>query len=327
VIGRSRGLPVLLVLAAAAAAHTVARAQDDDEEPERSDVEVIERVVADVGDEAIFLSELRRRAVPFLGQIAQAPTMVEREAALEALYTQLLDHLVDEILIEHAATEMQVTVSRADVDRAIENVRRQSELDEDEFWNAVRRQGFTESQYREDVRRQLLKLKVLNQRARGRVNVDENAVRARYDQMVRRTNRASCFIVSDRFFPVLADAGATGVADVRRQAEAVRAEITPATFHDADNAVRLGRVCEGQMRDDLEDAIAGLTEGAISDPVQVPEGIHLFYLESRVGAAEVPSFESVRQQMAREMMEEAMGRMERQFLDELRRDEVIVRRL
>ncbi|MBW2464699.1 MAG: SurA N-terminal domain-containing protein, partial [Deltaproteobacteria bacterium] len=100
--------------------------------------DVIERVVATVNDDAIFLSELRRRAVPFLEQAMGAPTEVERMAALEALYAQLLDALVDEQLIQDAARDMQVRVTNTDVSSAIDNVRDQSQLSDDEFWSAVR---------------------------------------------------------------------------------------------------------------------------------------------------------------------------------------------
>ncbi|MFW2389251.1 MAG: hypothetical protein ACN4G0_12995, partial [Polyangiales bacterium] len=44
--------------------------------------DVIERVVATVNNEAIFLSDLRKRAVPFLPQVAEAATEPERMSRL-----------------------------------------------------------------------------------------------------------------------------------------------------------------------------------------------------------------------------------------------------
>ena len=85
--------------------------------------------------------------------------------------------MIDEELIQQSARDLQLRVTNADVDRAIDNVRTQSGLSEDEFWDAVRAQGFAEAQYRGDVRRQLLRLKVLNNRARSRINVTEEDVK------------------------------------------------------------------------------------------------------------------------------------------------------
>ena len=45
--------------------------------------DVVERVVATVNNEAIFLSDLRKRAVPFLPQVAEASTETERMARLK----------------------------------------------------------------------------------------------------------------------------------------------------------------------------------------------------------------------------------------------------
>ncbi|MBW1905285.1 MAG: hypothetical protein JRJ24_08265, partial [Deltaproteobacteria bacterium] len=65
--------------------------------------DVVERVVATVNNEAIFLSDLRKRAVPFLPQIAEASTETERMSLLKELYEDLLTFLVDEQLIRQLA--------------------------------------------------------------------------------------------------------------------------------------------------------------------------------------------------------------------------------
>ena len=62
--------------------------------------EVIERVVAVVNDEALFLSELRRRSAPYLGRVMSAPSEAERIAGLNQLYQELLQRMIDEVLIE-----------------------------------------------------------------------------------------------------------------------------------------------------------------------------------------------------------------------------------
>jgi peptidyl-prolyl cis-trans isomerase SurA len=287
--------------------------------------EVIERVAATVNDEAIFLSDLRRRAIPFLPQAMQAPTEMERMAALEQLYSQLLDALVDEELIQQSARDMQVRVTNSDVDRAIDNVRSQSQLSEDEFWQAVRAQGFTESQYRGDVRRQLLRLKVLNTRARGRVNITETDVEGRYRQMVREQDAGACFEVQMIVVPFPENASATQIADARSSAEELYEEVTPQTF--ADNGGRdLGRVCEGDLQPALMEALSGKDPGDITEPERIGNGFVMLHVVSRA-AGNVPPYAQIRQQLFQQMMQEAMQRQERIFLDELKREAVIDRRL
>ncbi len=294
--------------------------------------EVIERVVAVVNDDAIFLSELRRRAGPFLPRAMAEPTQAARMAAIEQLYQQLLDRMIQEELFIQAAETMQVSVTSAEVDRAINNVQRQSGLAEAEFWQAVRSQGFTREQYRADVRRQLLRLKVLNTRARGRVNITEEQVRERYQMLIARERRSLQYSVDQVFIAVPAGASATEVAAARARAQEVRAGIQSADdFAQAMATVgggSLGTLEQGDLPEALENVVLNLSPGQISQPVQGPSGFHIFrLLDRQQGASDAPAYEQVRMQIYQGMMEEAMQHQEEIFLAELRRQAVIDVRL
>jgi len=293
--------------------------------------DVIERVVGIVNDDAIFMSELRRRSVPFLDQVLAAGSEVEREARFEQLLVQLLDQLIDEALYQQLAESMHVSVSSEDVNTAIATIRRQNGVSEDDFWQAVRAQGYTETQYRSDVRSQLLRVKVLNQRARGRVSITEDDVRQRYDQAYQQRNRELRFHASHVFFPLASDASATEVTAVRRQADQARQSLSVETFEPtiaSHGGGDLGWLSQGDLPDTLEEVLLALRPGEISQPVRGPNGFHILLLHEREqGSSELPSYEQARERLYREMQEAAMGRQERLVLDELRRQAVIVRRL
>lgn len=289
--------------------------------------QVIERVVAVVNEEAIFLSELRRRAAPFLDRIMQAPSQAQQMAAIEQLYGELLERMVQEELFIQAAARMSVSVSRAEVDRAIGNVQRQSGLAGPEFWQAVAGQGFTEVQYRSDVRRQLLRLKVLNQRARGRVNITEVQVRERYDMQVARARRQAQFNAAQIFVEVNGDS-ATEIARARREAQRIRDGIRDGDDFWAQGGMDLGTLSQGDLPPELEDSLMQLEAGQVSQPVRGPAGFHIFLLASRQQVAEnLPEYDDVRMQVYQSMMEEAMSQQEASFQEELRRQAIIDLRL
>lgn len=311
-----RATAVLLALAALVVA------------PARADV--IEQVVATVNDEAIFLSDLRRQAVPFLPRVMSAPTQEERMTGLRALYQEILTKLIDQELIEQAAREMQVRVTSRDVDRAVLNVIRQNGLSEEEFWEAVRGQGFTQAQYRADVQKQLLRLKVLNQRVRGRVNITEADVRRRYEQRLRQANRSVRFRTSHLYLSLPEGASATDVRSVREEAEEIRGELTAENFADMIREYgggELGWLSQGDLPEDLEQELLTLEDQGISDPVQGERGFHIFFLHERErGGSDLPEFDAVKEQLYQQMMERAMVRQEETFLRELRRDAIITRK-
>ena len=292
--------------------------------------DVIERVVATVDDKAIFLSDLRKRAVPFLPQIADAKTDIERAARLKELYDQLLDFLIEEALLKQLASEAGIVVTNADVEAAMENIRAQNNMTEEQFFEAVKAQGMSEARYRADLKKQLTRFKVINERVRSRVNITEDEVQRRYEQRARGEGSELRFKVSHLVVPLDADALATETAAVREEANIVRAALTPVNFAKRAEELgggELGWVAEGDLPENLGRTLLPLGPGDISDPVQGSGGFHIFYVQDREVGSDFPSFDEMREELFREMLDAAMRRQERIFIEELRRDAVINRLL
>jgi peptidyl-prolyl cis-trans isomerase SurA len=316
---------LLSVLIAFSCSPAIAQEAPATEPPQSTpNADIIERVVAVVNDDAIFLSELRRRSLPFLRQVLEQTPPAERDSTLRSLYRQVLDALIDESLIEQVAREDQLRVTQADVERAIGNVRRARGLSEEQFWAAVRQQGYTEAQYRDERRRELLIFKVLNQRRRGNVNITEEQVRGRYEQEARRAQRATCYALSVRVFRAPEGAGEAEQARACEEAATIRSTVTAETFGGTD----IGTVCEGAMVPQIEQAVAALETGEISTPIRTDAGCMLALVRDTTrGGTQIPPYEDVRERLYRQMMSEAMQRQQQQLAEELRRNAVIERRL
>lgn len=292
--------------------------------------DVVERVVATVNNEAIFLSDLRKRAVPFLPQVAEAETETERMSRLKDLYEELLILLIDEQLIRQLATSSGIRVTDADVDNAIENIRLQNNMTEEQFKEAIDSQGFSYAQYRKDLKRQLIRLKVMNERVRSRVNVTEEEVRARYEQRARGEGNEVRFHVSHLVVPVGEGASAIQVASKRQEAESLRTSLTPENFNARAAQLGggdLGWITQGDLPQELERALQPLNPGEISRPVRGGTGFHIFFLQDRQVGSDFPSYEEMKQELYREMLDSAMLRQEKIFLEEMRRKAVINRML
>lgn len=298
--------------------------------PSPARAEIVERVVAIVNEQAIFQSDIEQQVRRFASQLDRAPSADVREQALARLRREVLDHLVEEILVQQAASRMEVSVSSADVERAINNVIRQSGLSSARFWQVVRQQGYTVREYRNDVRRQLLRLKVLNVRVRGRVNITPEDVRDFYNRSVREARAADTFHAAHVLLRLPAGAGAAEVARVRARARALAAEIRGGRpFADVaressqDAATRerggdLGELRRGQLPRAIDDAMLSLDVGEVSAPVRSEHGFHVLTVTQRE-QTDVQPFADVRQQIYRQMLEREMVRQERLWLGELRR--------
>jgi len=316
-----------LTLSALATTSIVGRAQEA--APKKESGEVIERIVAVVNGDPLLLSELRTRATPYLARVMQAPEM-QRMQLMQQLYGDLLTQLIDERLLEQEARKLSIAITTTDVERAIQNVQRQSGLKDPEFWEAVRGQGFTPENYKSDVRRQLIRLKVINQKVRTRVNITEDDVRRRYDEQLRKARKSASFAVSHVFLSVDSDS-VTKLAQVRSQADALKAKLTPDNF---DAAIRehgggdLGWVSQSDLPEVLAGTLIALEPGQISEPVRGPAGIHIFHLrDRREGETAIGSYETVKQNLFSELLDQAMARQEIAYLEELRKQSLVSRRL
>lgn len=295
--------------------------------------DIIERVVAVVNDDAIFLSELREKATPYMSRAMGAPTEAQRLQAIRSIYTQVLDHLIDQHLVEQAAEEEEIAVTDADVDSAIDNVRDQSGLDPAAFWEAVAEQGFgTEAEYRADIRSQLIHFRLLNARMGNRVNITEEDVLQRYEETVAQARRQARFDAAQILFPITPGAGAPEINRARHAAESLRASIHDQ--HDFEDAMpdhggrELHNLTQGSLDAELEDTLLHLEDGEVSSVVRGTRGFFVFLLRARHYASEsVPTYDGQRMAIYNQMRQQAMQHQETALMEELRRGAAIERRL
>jgi peptidyl-prolyl cis-trans isomerase SurA len=292
---------------------------------------VVERVVAVVGDRAILLSDLRDRAKPFLIRIHQeVPAGAQRSAAVSQTYKTLLERMVDEELEQRAANRSNIAVSAREVDEAVSRIAAQNGLTIDQLIVEATRSGLTETQYRSEVRRQVLEAKLLNLRLQGRIRVTEEDLRSAYRKIVLEERRKQPYRAA--WIRIDAPQAAPREELTRRHAlaeslgERAREGADFAALarqHSDDAATReaggmLGRLRPGQLHPTLDRLVLGLELGEVSTPVRVGEAVFVIKLLER-DESELPSFEESRPELGERVYLEKMAKARRHWLDSLRR--------
>jgi parvulin-like peptidyl-prolyl isomerase len=134
----------------------------------------VDRVVAVVNQDVILASEVARRVAPLSpGPGKPPPAGAER---------QVLEQMIDELLLTQEATRARIEVPDADVEGAIQEIKKQNQLDDAGLLKALAAQGYTMELYREDLRQQILRLRAVNQLIRPRVVVRDDEVLAAYNE-------------------------------------------------------------------------------------------------------------------------------------------------
>ena len=123
----------------------------------------VERVVATVDGQPIWLSDIRGATVILRKQLKDVPA-AKREAARRDIFEQLVDRASERKLIEREARSLQVSVSTGEVDRALALVAKQNAQSVEQLLVFVQKEGMSEAAYRRELRYQLLEAKLLQLR-------------------------------------------------------------------------------------------------------------------------------------------------------------------
>jgi peptidyl-prolyl cis-trans isomerase SurA len=292
---------------------------------------VVERVVAVVGEQAIWLSEVQDRARPFLMRLEQqAPDSAHRAAAMSQLYGQLVDRLVEEELEQKAANRANLTVTPREIDDALTRVASQNNVTVAQIIEEALKSGLTEAAYRSELRRQLLEAKLMNVRIQGRLRVSEEDTRAAYQKLVHDERKQLGYEAAWIRVAAPPTLSAAEMKGRRTDADRVSAEARAgldfaglARRYSSDAATRdrggsLGAVRPGQLPAAVDAVALTLDVGEVSDPIRQGDDFVILKIVAR-DRSQLPTYEDARQELGQRVYMDKMGKARRHWIEGLRR--------
>jgi peptidyl-prolyl cis-trans isomerase SurA len=319
--------PLLALLAATALFGSVAVTQ-----PARATV--VERVVAVVGERAILLSDLRRRAQPYLLQMQQTvPAGAQRNAAISQLYKALVERMVDEELEQRAAAQAKVVVTEREVEAALGRVAAQNNISVEKLLTEAKRTGMEPGQYRDELRRQLLQAKLINVRLQGRIRVTEDDLKSAYRKLVLEERERLPFRAAWVYLP--------GSGDPKQQRELAERVATAARTtefselarrYSEDQATRnqggvLAATRLEQVPPAMRRALLALDVGESSGVLSLGGGGYAVLKLLSREESQLPDYETARAELGERVYVEKMNQARRTWLDNLRRQHHVEVRL
>lgn len=225
---------------------------------------------------------------------------------VKAMRREVLDLLIDQELAWQAAQKAKVLATDAEVNEAVRAARAQFKSPE-AFVSRLTIEGYTESSYRQHLRKLASAKKYLDGVAAGASAVTDEAVHAFY------TANPDKFVLPEQvharhiLVQVAAEAGEEAKRTARTRAAGILAEAraggdfaTLARQHSDDATAAqggdLGFFPRGRMPKPFEDAAFALDAGTVSDVVETPFGFHLIKVEERRAAGPVAE-EAAREQI------------------------------
>lgn len=305
--------------------------------PSLAAARIVDRVVAVVNDEIIADSELAEMMAPFSAKLADIADPVARAQAEEKQRRRVLDELVGQKLVLQEAGRRKLSVAVEEVDDHIQRILSQQSWTKQQLDAYLTAQGLSLSEFRRQVREQLLRQRVVRSAVGARIRITERELQDFYKERITEATANYELEAAHLLLALPADAGADEEAAARRQAEELlrRARAGEdfaalakqySTGPGADSGGTLGTVRKGDLDPVLEEALFALDEGEVGGPVRTRFGYHVVRAIRRK-ALPAPAFEAVEASLRRELTDRRLADELGRWIEELKKKAFIEIRL
>ena len=311
-----------VVVAAAAAAFLLAAV------PLARASRVIDKVAAVVNDEIILETEVEQMAATqYRGPDPETP---DGKKQWDEIKHKALDAMIDSKLVQQQASELKLSVTPEEVDRAVEQVKTQNKLDDATFRSALEQQGFTMEGYRKTLKKQILELKVINTAVRSRVTVSDDEVKTYYHQNEKlmagdRQSHLRQILIAVPEKASDADAAtkqrvATKVVELARNGTSYTELAKQYSDDDGTKASGgdLGWVGKGVLVDALDDAMQAMEPNDVRGPIRTDRGWVILQMVERK-SGDLKPYEEIKEQLRKQLYDQQVEKAQQSWLRELRK--------
>jgi peptidyl-prolyl cis-trans isomerase SurA len=300
--------------------------------PGRSDEVVVDGIAAQVGSDIVLISEVLQIVAP-----SERRMRAEGAPAIEIakLRAEGLETMIEWRLTEKVVRETELFATDAEVDETIEAIAGENGLTVDQLRQSVVTQDMSYEEYRQEIKRELERRKVVNAIVASQVHVEEYELEDLYRERHANQPKGGTQVhLRQLLVPAGKEVGRTLqescdlVREIRQQIangepfeELARLHSAAAPQHGGD----IGWLHEKSMADWMIELIEPLEAGHVSEMVELPFGCTIIKLMER------KEFEPISYEQAKPMLQMAVFEMKvaeeyRKWMEKLRDRTFIERR-
>ena len=253
----------------------------------------VDRIVAVVNDEVITQNDLNERVnlvvKQFQRQGGQLPPA-------DALSRQILERMINDLLQVQLAKENGIKVDDATLDKTIERIAAENNMQLPDFRAALERDGIRYPRFREDIRNEILLARLREREVENGIVVTDAEVETELAREAKEKTGDSEYRLAHILVTVPAQATAEQIEQRRRKAVLALSELRrgsdfaqiAATYSDAPDALQGGQLgwrAAGRLPTLFLETLQRLQPGEVSDVLRSPNGFHILKLLEKRGQA------------------------------------------
>jgi peptidyl-prolyl cis-trans isomerase SurA len=244
--------------------------------------EVIDRVVAIVNNDIVTLVQLNRETAPYIKNLESSGYSDEKKKeAIKEINNKILAALVDRSLTQQEAKKYQIKISDQEVDNALENVKDDRSLSQEEFEAALLKEGFTLKEYRENVEKQILQSRLINRAVKSKVIITDSDIKKYYDANVQKYSGKKKYHLRN----ILMN-NEQKIREIKTKLDVQENFVVLAkkysTSPNASDGGDLGVFDISNFSESIKESISKLNKGDYSNVISTAQGFQIFYVEDIV---------------------------------------------
>ncbi|NOZ86400.1 MAG: peptidylprolyl isomerase [Deltaproteobacteria bacterium] len=252
--------------------------------------ELIDKVIAVVEGEPILLSEMKNAMAPFMDNLKSISDPDKRAEKEQNLKELILDQLINKRLLNQQLKKLGIKVSDHEVDLAVKDILQRNNLDMSKLKSFLEQQGQSLKTYREQVRKQLARLKLINMKIKSQVKISDEDIE---NYIAQNISKGQEEVHAQHILLTLPkNASEKEVQDTIKKAKQIAALARKGEnftelakkYSQGPSGPKggdLGFFKKGQMVPAFEKAAFALKPGEISGPVRTAYGIHIIKVLER----------------------------------------------
>lgn len=306
---------------------------------QEGEMQVVDEVIAQVNDEVITLSMLKRETEARIDALKQSG-MTEQQAREEVNKRQaeLIATLINEKLLLQKGKELDLAGEiEAEVNRRMLQIAQEQGINSiDKLYQAMRDSKLDPDEVRRTMRSEMMKQAVMQQEVDRRVYLgfSSDEIKKYYDSHQDKFRKPESVKLSELY---LVTTGKDEAAVKARALELIAqiragadfAALAAANSEREKNGQRTAPQDKGyvgefdvpQLREDLVAAIKNVQAGGVTEPIRTPEGWQILRIDARTPAGSTPTFNDNRVREA--MLMERQPKEREAYLQNLRNEAFI----
>lgn len=294
--------------------------------------ELVDGIAAQVGTSIVLVSEVMQAVRPVEQKMREAGMP---DSEIYRLRAEGLERMIEERLIEQVARKSELYAEDAEIDEAIETIARENGLTLDQLKASVTLHGMPFSEYRNQIKKEVERKKVVNAMLASKVRVEEADVRQLYDQhYANQPESGSQVHLRQLLVPFGDDSGRDKKAaceqtvlalDRIRRGEPFEQLARQLSAVAPQQGGDIGWLHEDSLASWMVEIVADLEPGETSALVELPSACSLLKLVER-REFEPISYERAKPVLQQQLFQERLSEEYRAWMEKLRENTYIERR-